>query len=359
MRTILALSLVIPCWGGFGFSRTITVDHTKVPNTDQANFPFVISGTFAELATVSNGGKIQHTTTQTGGGASITVPADYVVTSDSGCTTKLNWEFETYNSTTGAVNIWVKAPSLSHTTDTVLHECFGDASTTTWQGNVNGTWDSNFKGVWHWPDGTTLTLKDSTSNANDGTNVGPAIAGAGVIDGDFDGNTGSFSTVGTLGLTTTFTFSLWIHATNATFGAFFGQQPRGGVEFRKNNNNTLSLLTAQNANLATSSGSITTGAYHHVALTYDGTTANFYIDGAASGTTATSFTFGSATYDIGTQQSASETIVGRMDEARASNSIRSADWIATEFNSMNSPSTFITLGPLAPTKSSGQFPRIL
>lgn len=345
MRILLLFLCSVSGLWAFAFSKSITVNHTKVPNTDQTDFPFVISGTYSELATVANGGKIQNTTTQTGGGASITVPADYVITSDAGCTTKLNWEFETYNATTGAVNIWVKA-TLSHTTDTVLYECFGDSGTTTWQGNVNGTWDANFKGVWHFPDGTTLSLKDSTSNANNGTGSGLPTAGTGIIDGDFNGGTGAFSTVGTLGLTTTFTFSLWIKATNLTFGAFFGQQPRGGVEFRKNNDNTLSLLTAQNSNLATSSGSITTNVYHHVALSYDGTTAKFYIDGAGAGTTSTSFTFGSATYDIGTQQSAAETIVGLMDEARASNSIRSADWITTEFNSQNSPSTFYTLGAL-------------
>ena len=36
---------------------------------------------------------------------------------------------------------------------------------------------------------------------------------------------------------------------------------------------------------------------------------------------------------------------GQIDEVRISDSIRSADWIAAEYNNQNSPSTFYTLGP--------------
>jgi hypothetical protein len=43
----------------FTFHRAITIDHTKVPNTDQNNFPVLISGTYPFLATVANGGKVQ------------------------------------------------------------------------------------------------------------------------------------------------------------------------------------------------------------------------------------------------------------------------------------------------------------
>ena len=35
---------------------------------------------------------------------------------------------------------------------------------------------------------------------------------------------------------------------------------------------------------------------------------------------------------------------GIIDECRISNSVRSADWIATEYNNQNSPSTFYSYG---------------
>ena len=43
---------------GYIHSRAITIDHTKVPNTDQSNFPVLISGTNSYLATTSNGGYV-------------------------------------------------------------------------------------------------------------------------------------------------------------------------------------------------------------------------------------------------------------------------------------------------------------
>src|SRR5437879_8736598 len=43
---------------GYGYRRTVTIDHTKVPNTDRTNFPMLFSGTYAYLATTSNGGGV-------------------------------------------------------------------------------------------------------------------------------------------------------------------------------------------------------------------------------------------------------------------------------------------------------------
>ena len=82
------------------YQRSIAIDHTKVPNTDQTNFPVLISGTYSYLATIANGGNVQNSNGY-----------DVIFTSDSGCATKLNHEVETYNATTGAVNYWVKVPT--------------------------------------------------------------------------------------------------------------------------------------------------------------------------------------------------------------------------------------------------------
>src|SRR5260370_6901612 len=56
---VLALSC-LPLHAQYGYERAITIDHTKVPNTDQGNFPFLISGTYSYLATVANGGRVQN-----------------------------------------------------------------------------------------------------------------------------------------------------------------------------------------------------------------------------------------------------------------------------------------------------------
>ena len=45
--------------GPHGYGRVITIDHTEVANTDQIDFPVLISGTYRVLATVANGGHVQ------------------------------------------------------------------------------------------------------------------------------------------------------------------------------------------------------------------------------------------------------------------------------------------------------------
>jgi len=88
---------------GYAHRRTITVNHAKVPNTDQTSFPVLISGTYSYLATTGNGGDV---TSSSG--------YDIIFASDAGGATPLTFERESYNSSTGAVNFWVNIPTLSH-----------------------------------------------------------------------------------------------------------------------------------------------------------------------------------------------------------------------------------------------------
>ena len=53
-----AISFTVGWPNGYSYRRTITIDHTKVPSTDQSNFPVLFSGTYSYLATTSNGGNV-------------------------------------------------------------------------------------------------------------------------------------------------------------------------------------------------------------------------------------------------------------------------------------------------------------
>jgi hypothetical protein len=75
----------LPQGSGYAYQRSITIDHTKVPNTNQSNFPVLISGTYSYLATVANGGNVQNANGY-----------DIIFTSDAACTTKLDHEVETW-----------------------------------------------------------------------------------------------------------------------------------------------------------------------------------------------------------------------------------------------------------------------
>src|SRR5215813_10993054 len=170
LSTTLA-ALAAPQGSSYTYRRSITIDHTKVPNTDQTNFPMLISGTYSYLATTANGGNVQNANGY-----------DVIFASDTGCATKLDHEVETYTATTGAVNYWVRVPLLSHTSDTTIFLCYGNSSVTTDQSNKTGVWDANYKGVWHLSDGTTLNASDSTTTGNNGTSSG-AVAAGGREDG--------------------------------------------------------------------------------------------------------------------------------------------------------------------------------
>ena len=179
---------------GYSYQATFTVAAGQVPSA-QTNFPALISGTFADFATTANGGRISNTCTQTVGNNATSVPCDLIFTSDAAGTVLLNWEFETYAATTGAVNIWVNAPNLN--TGTVIYAWYGQPSVTTLQTTPSATWGSNFMAVYHLkenPAGAAPQLNDSTANGNNATMNGTVLASQqqpGEIDGsvNFEGDT--------------------------------------------------------------------------------------------------------------------------------------------------------------------------
>jgi hypothetical protein len=83
------------------YARAITIDHRQVPNTDQTNFPVLISETFPYLATVANGGHVQNANGY-----------DIVFTSDAAGQVQLPYESDNYNPVTGTAGFWVLIPEL-------------------------------------------------------------------------------------------------------------------------------------------------------------------------------------------------------------------------------------------------------
>jgi hypothetical protein len=199
---------VPPQQSGYAYQRSITIDHTKVPNTNQTNFPVLVSGTYSYLATVSNGGNVQNANGY-----------DVIFTSDAACTTKLDHEVETYSAATGAVNYWVRVPSLSHTADTTIYLCYGNSGITTDQSNKTGVWDSNFKAVYHLDDQAANTsIKDSSANLSNGTNAantsGKTITGKFAQGLTYNGT--SDNTATGVAQTGSFTWECWFKLTDWT-----------------------------------------------------------------------------------------------------------------------------------------------
>jgi RHS repeat-associated protein len=328
---------------GYAFRRAITIDHTKVPNTDQANFPVLVSGTFPFLATISNGGNVTNPNGY-----------DIVFASDAAGTTILPFEQESYSASTGTINYWVQVSSLSHTTDTVIYMFYGNGGVTTVQSSGTSVWDVNFVGVWHLANGTSLSMKDSTINGNGGTASGITTA-TGKINGagSFGGSAkASFPLPGSL--SGSFTIEEWANpnSLNSGLGLFGSRNPSDQSFDAKLTGNGVHgdigtgsswLTTAADASF-----SYTTNTWHHIAYVVTTSGYKIFVDGSQIGTG----TFngnpllynGTHTLFGGFTGSGSEYFNGVIDEIRLSKVPRTADWIATEYANENSPSTFYSIG---------------
>lgn len=388
MKKILPILIALIIWlpaspalAAFGFERSITVDHTKVPNTDQTNYPVeVASTTYSFLATVANGGKVQNAQ-----------GFDIGFYTNSNCSTgKMAWEVERYLPT-GDVVYFVKNATLSHTTDTVFYVCYGDSSITTDQSATTTVWDSLYASVWHFPNGSTLSANDSTTHAVNSTSINAAVtATTGQIDGGavqtntsgaeiLAGSGSNFTKA--LGVTD-FTFSAWFTPTlllshdNLLFQA--SQNARGfGV-----NINTSGQMDFYDRGIADhnigSAGDVVINKRYFLAFTHINNTAATvaYLYNATDGTLKTysqtqgySDTTSTATGSIiiGNNDLLGRNWTGMYDEMRVSSggassgAARSADWVATDYNNglfpdktASSTAGFYTLGtetPFGPTAS--------
>jgi signal peptidase I len=356
------VGVVAPLWPpNWRYRKIITIDHTKVPNTDQANFPVLISlASDADLRVHAR-----------------TDGFDIFFTSSDGMT-KIPYQREKYTSSTGALVAWVQVATLSHTTDTVLYMYYGNAGASDQQQAAN-VWDSNFKGVWHLSEATGTNVVDSTSNGHTGTQYNSPTQTAGQINGslNFDGSSEYIvTTSGESQTATSFTWSVWFKADSTTFahhllwegitaGNGWGPEQEAELSFGYPPavDNKLSFFLGS-ADATTQAGTISisvsfsdTYNWHYAVVVVTGLSsspsATLYVDGSSVGsdtgtTTYTSRTSWNNNLRFGNCPAGgipTRYFDGSLDEARVSSAVRTLDWISTEYNNQKSPSTFSSLSP--------------
>ena len=365
---LLCPSLWAVCPAGYGFFRPITIQHTKVSAFDQADFPVLVcfngaapcNGSFPELAAAANGGKIRNAIT----GAvpySHTIPGDFLLV-DSDGSTVLPFEIENYSPVTGELQAWVRK-TLSHSADTVIYACLGNASVTTDQSNPHGVWDPHYAGVWHLANGSAA---DSTANANNGASSAVA-PGAAQIDGGAVFMSSSHSAIslgmnGYSGGGNTATVEGWTKITgpgssnvNLVFG--YGSNAYNqmlAVAYDDSNN----WLLWAGGGTAQAFAPADFAGWHYLAATItSGSSHALYVDGVPANSGANLYgdgwnvTLGSA--GIGSVAAIPTNMDGSVDEVRISNTARSADWIATEYSNQSSPGSFYILGDLQQAGANG------
>lgn len=341
----------------FSFYQSVTVDHTLVPNTDQTSFPMLVSGTYANLKTTGNGGFVQNSSGFDVG----------FYTSNTCSTGKLNWETEKYTATTGEVDYWINIATLSHTTDTVIYMCYGDASITTDQSNPTAVWDTGFKGVYHLSDGTTLSGNDSTSNAHNAVSTHSMPAGAGQVDGAAAPNGASWIDYGNVADynfgTGDFTVGFWLKTPSASGDGIVTKATAAGTNNGLYISGGTSVVQYYNGSAFINSGAYSSTVFHHFEFQRSGTTLTAYYDGLSFAVGSEARTLSNSTiFNFGIFNNSSGLLPSGaiLDETRLSNTARSADWIKTEYNTSfipdkiaSSTQGFYTLGAQTSTGGGG------
>jgi serine/threonine protein kinase len=327
---------------GYSHARSITIDHAKVPHAAQNDFPVLIAGTYPFLANSANGGSVNDARGY-----------DIALYADEAGSTPLKWEMESYNATNGEVAIWVKVPTLASATDTIIYLFYGNPSVTAFQSVAAGVWDADFKVVWHLHEASSAQAVDSTA-AGQNSSFAATMQVAGKIGGgqSFDGSAHYLASTSNPVGSSPFTISAWAKYNVADFVIFDNRRAsdsRGSAIILGHDGRMHSYNYPTNLTISGSPANLANGAWHHCAVTYDGTTLKMYADGAsiydaayadASDQFGAVFHVAKSAIELGNTYYA-----GSQDELRISTSVRSAEWIATEYNNQSSPSSFYVIGP--------------
>lgn len=341
------------CLPGYAHCRLLTVLAAQMGGSNQTNFP--VATKVGSVVMNLGAGKIQNANCY-----------DVVVTATQTATI-VPFGLKACNQSTGDVLLYFPCASCSASVDNLFYVQYDNASISSPQNTganaFSNVWDASTAGVWLLGDGTTLSLADSTSNGNTGTNNG-VTATAGQVDGAgiFVSASSQYINLGTgssLNITGAFTVSAWVNPTtlgqagsNPTFvvakdtntgGArpyAFGVSAAGRVYIQRAGTGV--LPNGSGANL-------TTGAWQFIAVTIDSTGHyNAYLNGVSNGTQFAGSTLPSDTTtntDIGRRDYSGfqEYWNGLISDVMLASTNRSAAWLVAMYN--NGAGTLLTVGP--------------
>ncbi|MBI2638839.1 DUF2341 domain-containing protein [Candidatus Peregrinibacteria bacterium] len=312
---------------------TFTADAAKIPSA-LTNFPALVSVTDTDLRDKAQS------------------DADDILFTASDGTTKLSHEIEKYTSSTGQIFAWVKIPSLA--TSTVIYMYYGNSSAASQQ-NKTDTWDGHYYDVYHFAEASG-NITDSALGVT-GTVSGTVtlnVPGQMGTAGTFDGSTGSFSLGNppAMDFRNSITIEGWIKTANPTTRQTIVGRSTSSVDIQylfgisQIQSSKLGFESQLNAGAisAASNTALLANTWYYAAVTFDGSTAKFYLNGVADGSVSQSGTMNPQSTDtlIGKKNLFGDYFDGSMDELRFSVSARSADWITANYQNQSNPSAFFT-----------------
>lgn len=333
----------------FGYYAPVTIDNTKVGGSSgsMSNYPVLIKGTYAgaggtaDLRTTANGGKVQNSSGY-----------DIYFYSDSDLTTKLDHELISYTATTGAIIAWVRIPTLNKGSDTTFYMAYGDSGISA-DPSTTDTW-SVFDTVVHGHETASSTSSDGNARTLTDANVTIGTTSAKILNTrDYNGSSSKTTianATNNINGDTTRTIQCWLtpdavgdvvwSADNSTEFYLYTLSPDEWRYRDQNSGSAQGYYDTNNANYST-------GSTYLVHCNINGTTLNVYQNGAVLTGSTTGTPQGYNQNDnivLGTYNNDSLWYDGRIEEFRVSTSLLDGDWILTDYNTMNSPSTFYAVG---------------
>ncbi|MFX1272710.1 MAG: LamG-like jellyroll fold domain-containing protein, partial [Promethearchaeota archaeon] len=340
---------------GFNYRKNITIDNTKV-SSDLVGFPLLIDIYDTDL-------KIE---TQ--------VDGDDIIfkTGDVSLSHEIELFDRDYNSTHAHLVAWVKT-DLSSSSDTIVTMYYGNPEATN-QEDSDGVWDSSYMGVWHLSE-TSGNAQDSTPYQTHGTPSGLLTQGvSGRIGNAYYFDRDGLGTVNMgdpadghldFGNTDDFTIEFWVDLDYFYYYEPFLVSKRNGLAssspgyaaFVSDDNNGYPGYSISSDGpqfgVDASSPVLNTG-WRHVVYVFDqdsDTISTIYVDGIddKSSIWGTIGSVGSlqnsANFRLNGESSPTtdDMFDGMLDEVRISKIARSSDWILTEFNNQNDPSSFYSI----------------
>ncbi|MHC4120802.1 MAG: DUF2341 domain-containing protein [Planctomycetota bacterium] len=315
----------------------ITIDNTKVAG-DETDFPVLISqdNMVADFWTVAKSDG-----------------TDVVITSDDG-ETKLKREVGYINTGSQILEVYVKVPSLSSSSPTVLYLYYGNALAS--ETNDTDAWNGNYLRVWHMNNEVGGKIPESTVNAKHldiwgaptqgiDSFPGQAISYDGIDDGTTNNSGVKQATVAVYG-------KMVGGVTNSCGGSCraSGAGTRyqrwlfitsGGIGYYRNRGNGATSQTA---------GDITYVAddlYSLVGVEVGATDRRIYNDGSYASTNTDSKTEGTPDHTLVGGRVVEDLnfnfYQGIVSEARLMNIALSANWISTEHQNMRETADFYSI----------------
>jgi len=350
---LLIFTLTSYCWvEGYDQRIKLTTDHTKIDST-LSNFPVTAFFTAAQAEEIF---------------AEFDADEDFdrgqfALEND----TLLYAEKELFDDSASLAIYHFKVISISSSAGTDIYFYYdNDAGhNTTYIGGIDTTaghnvWDSNFKAVYHMVDATTSTIKDSTSNNNDGTKIGAnePIEATGKV-----GQAQDFDTINdyincgagaSLNITGDLTIETIIETDNdddacvivgkedSSTDRQYYLRTAGGVTYSK-----IDFVLSDDGSAWGKQGSnnevIQKDTFYHIASVYTAggsPNVDLYLDGTEIASTAISMkqsivSNADTELELGSRRNGtSDRMDGIIDEVRISASVRNATWIKATYNSL-------------------------